>query len=157
MGLEVIICLIWSKLYCHFKASKLFATLHPWNIKQDQLPCEQLAEWDWNPSTNATFQYLKSLICLTLFRTTLTSYDRTKPVIMWTDTSDYGLNAALIHERCPITYTSKTLNNVETWYADIKCECLSLWYSISCLLKESNFTIIYKLLQPPYCCCFIRS
>ena len=80
---------------------------------------EQLDEWDWNPSMNTAFQHLKAWICQTLLNATLTYYDRSKPVIVQTDTSEYGLGAALIQSGCPIPFTSKTLTDIETHYVNI--------------------------------------
>ena len=63
--------------------------------------CEQLAEWDWNPSRDTAFQHLKAWICQTLLNATLTYYDRSKPVLVQTDTSEYGLGTALIQSSFP--------------------------------------------------------
>ena len=52
---------------------------------------EQISSWDWNPSTDIAFQKLKQWICKTLLNTTLTYFDRTKPVVIQTDASEYGL------------------------------------------------------------------
>ena len=63
---------------------------------------EQLAKWDWNPSTDAVFQHLKAWICQTLLNATLEYYDQSKPVIVQMDASEYELEAALIQSGCPI-------------------------------------------------------
>ena len=39
---------------------------------------------------------------------------------MQTDTSEYGLGAALIQSSCPIALASKTLADVETCYVSIE-------------------------------------
>ena len=57
---------------------------------------EQLAEWDWDPSTDAAFQHLKAWICQTLLNATLAYYARSKSVIVQTDASKYGFGATLI-------------------------------------------------------------
>ena len=75
---------------------------------------EQLAKWDWNSCNGTAFQCLKLWICLTLLKTILTYYDRTKPVIIQTDASEYKLGAACIQDGCPITSASNILTNVET-------------------------------------------
>ena len=97
--------------------------------------CEQLAEWDWNHSTNAAFQYLKAWICLTLLNATLAYYE---PVVVQMDASDYGLGAALIQSGCPIAFTSKPLTDTGTHYPNIEQECLSV-----CLSLEMFHTHIY--------------
>ena len=71
--------------------------------------CEQLAEWDWNPSTDAAFQCLKAWICQTLLNATLAYYNGSKPVVVQTDATEYGLGATLIQSGCPIAFASKYL------------------------------------------------
>ena len=99
---------------------------------------EQLAMWDWNPSTDAAFQCLKAWICQTLLNATLVYYDRAKPVVVQTDASKYGLVATLLQSNCPIAFTRKTLTDVETHYANIEYECLSVCFGL-----EKLHTYIY--------------
>ena len=91
---------------------------------------EQTAEWDWSPLTDSAFQHLKAWICQTLLTTTFAYYDWSKSVIVWTDTSEYGLSAALIQCSRPITFASKTLTDVKTHYANIERECLSVCFDL---------------------------
>ena len=83
---------------------------------------EQVSKWDWTPSTDSTFQQLKQWICKTLLKTTLTYYDRTWPLTLHTDTSEYGLGAALLQNDKPIAFASKTLTDMETRYTNIERE-----------------------------------
>ena len=99
---------------------------------------EQVSNWDWIPSTDAALHHLKQWICNTLLKTTLAYYDLTKPVEFHTDASEYGLGAALIQQNKPVTFTSKTLISVESRYANIECECLSVVFSL-----EKFHTYIY--------------
>ena len=87
---------------------------------------EQLAKWDWNLSTDAAFQHLKTVICQTLLSVTLAYYNRSKSVVVQTDASEYGLGAALIQSGCPIAFTSKTLTDIETHYANIERVSVSM-------------------------------
>ena len=73
-----------------------------------------------------------------LLKTTLTYYDRTKPLILQTDASEYGLGAALIQNNRPMAFASKTLTDVETRYANIERECLSVVFGL-----EKFHTYVY--------------
>ena len=99
---------------------------------------EQILHWDWNPSTDAAFQKLKQWICNILLKTTLAYFDCTKPVVIQTDASEYGLGAALLQDGWPIAFASKTLTDIETWYANIEQECLSVCFGL-----EKFHTYIY--------------
>ena len=99
---------------------------------------EQVTNWDWNPSTNQSFHCLKSHICNTLLKTTLSYYDCTQPLVLQTDASEYGLGAALLQNNRPIAFASKTLTDVETRYVNIERECLSVCYGL-----EKFHTYVY--------------
>ena len=85
-----------------------------------------------------SFHHLKQWICNTLLKTTLAYYDHTKPVEVHTDASKYGLEAALIQNNKPVAFASKTLTAVESRYANIEQECLSVVFSL-----EKFHTYIY--------------
>ena len=91
---------------------------------------EQILHWDWNPSTDATFQKLKQWICKTLLNTTLTYFDCTKPVVIQKDASEHGLGAALPWDGRPIAFASKTLTDIETRCPNIEHECLSVCFGL---------------------------
>ena len=91
---------------------------------------EQVTNWDWNPFTNQAFPHLKSWICNTFLKTTLAYYDHTQPLILQTNASEYGLGAALLQNNRPIVFASKTLTDVETKYANIERECLSVCFGL---------------------------
>ena len=99
---------------------------------------KQLTNWDWNPSTNQSFNCLKSWICNMLLRTTLAYYDHTQPLVLQTDASEYGLDTALIQSNRPIAFASKMLTDVETRYANIERECLSICFGL-----EKFHTYVY--------------
>ena len=99
---------------------------------------EQLSQWDWNPSTDAAFQCLKAWICQTLLKVTLVYYDRTKPVMIQTDASEFRLGTALLQGGQPIAFASKTLTDIESCYMNIERECLSV-----CFCLEKFHTYIY--------------
>ena len=60
---------------------------------------------------------------------TLAYYDRSKPVVVQTDASEYGLGTYLLQGGWPIAFASKTLTDVETHYANIKRVSFSLLWS----------------------------
>ena len=99
---------------------------------------EQVSKWDWTPSTDSAFQQLKQWICSTLLKTTLAYYDRTQPLTIQTDASEYGLGAALLQNNRPIAFASKTLTDMETRYANIEHKCLSVVFGL-----EKFHTYIY--------------
>ena len=99
---------------------------------------KQISSWDWNPSTDIAFQKLKQWICKMLLNTTLAYFDCTKPVVIQTDASEYGLGAALLQDGRPIAFASKTLTDVETRYANIERECLSVCFGL-----EKFHTYVY--------------
>ena len=109
--------------------TKLQSFLGPINYLQPFIPglsakfsflWEQPSQWDWNPSTDAVFQHLKAWICQTLLKVTLAYYDRTKPVMIQTDASKFWLGTALLQGGQPIAFTSKTLTDIESCYANIE-------------------------------------
>ena len=63
-----------------------------------------------------------------MLNVTLAYYDRSKPVIVQTEASEYGLGAALIQSSFPIAFTSKTLTGLEAPYVSIEQECLSVCF-----------------------------
>ena len=93
----------------------------------------QLTNWDWNPSTNSAFQQLKAWTCHWLLHTNPINYDWEKPVTLHNDASKYGLGAALLWDSHPIAFTSKSLTNMKTKYANIRRECLSIWFGLKTL------------------------
>ena len=103
-----------------FRPHQLPTALSPWPSFQDTFLRHQVTNWDWNPSTDQAFHFLKSWMCNTLLRITLAYYDHTQPPILQTNVSEYGLSATLLQNNRPIAFTSKTLTGVETRYANIE-------------------------------------
>ena len=69
---------------------------------------------------------------------TLAYFDCTKPVVIQIDASEYGLGAALLQDGRPIAFASKTLTDIETRYANIEHECLSVCFGL-----EKFHTYVY--------------
>ena len=92
---------------------------------------EQVTNWDWNPFTDQAFHHLKSWICNMVLRATFAYYDHSQPLVLQTNASEYGLSTALLLNNKPIAFASKTHTDVETRYANIERECLSVLVLIS--------------------------
>ena len=61
-----------------------------------------------------------------------------KPVVVETDASKFGIGAALLQGGWPIAFTSKTLSDIESHYANIEREYLSVCFGL-----EKFHTYIY--------------
>ena len=105
---------------------------------KDHILREQFLHWDLNPCTDVAFHELEQWICNTLLKTTLAYFDYTKPMVIQTDASEYGLGVALLQDGRPIAFASKTLTDVGTRYANIEGKCLSVCFGL-----ESFHTYIY--------------
>ena len=79
---------------------------------------------------DAAFQHLKAWVCQTLLNTTLAYYNRSKPVLMQMDTSEYRLGSSLIQSGHPIAFTSRTFTDIEIHFANIERECLSVCFGL---------------------------
>ena len=113
--------------------TKLQSFLGLINYLQSFIPCisaktmflhEQLAEWDWNPSTDAAFQHPKAWICQTLLIATPVFYNWSKPAVVQMDASEYRLGATLIQSSYPQAFASKTVTDIDACYTNIERECL---------------------------------
>ena len=73
-----------------------------------------------------------------------------KPVEVHTDVSEYGLGAALIQHSKPVAFASKTLTPIESRYANIECECLSVVFSLEkfCTYIYGNHVTVYNDHKP---------
>ena len=63
-----------------------------------------------------------------VWKTTLNYFDSTKEVILQADASIKGLGAALIQDGKLVAFTSKSLADVETRYANIERGMLAVVY-----------------------------
>ena len=90
----------------------------------------QLGERDWNPLIDAVFQCIKAWICQTLLKVTLAYCDWSKPVVVQTDASEYGLGATLIQGSHSIAFISKSLTDIETCYVNIERKSLSVCFDL---------------------------
>ena len=57
-------------------------------------------------------------------------YDVTKPITLEVDASQKGLGAALVQEKKPIAFTSKTLTKTQSNYSNVEREMLSLVHGV---------------------------
>ena len=99
---------------------------------------QQVTNWERIPSTDQAFNHLKFWVCNMFLKTTLIYYDCTKLLVLQTNASEYGLCVALLQNNRPIAFTSKALTDVETRYANIERECLSVCFGL-----EKFYTYVY--------------
>ena len=81
----------------------------------------------WDENSNTCFQKIKTLLQKALLRP-LRYYDWSKPVTLQCDASLKGLGACIIQDGKLIAFTSKSLTDTETCYANIKRELLAIIY-----------------------------
>ena len=81
---------------------------------------------------------------------TLAHYYRSKPVVVETDASEYSLGATLIQSGWPITFVSKTFTDVETRYANIESQILSVYFGLGkfCTYLYSRHIIMQNNHKP---------
>ena len=79
----------------------------------------------WDENLNTSFQKTKSLLEKALLKP-LRYYNRNKPITLQCDASLKGLGACVIQEGQPIAFTSKSLADTETHYANIERELLAI-------------------------------
>ena len=77
----------------------------------------------WDQNANDSFQRIKGLLENSLLEP-LQYYDRNKPMILQCDTSLKGLGACILQDGKPIAFTSKSLTDTKTRYANIEWELL---------------------------------
>ena len=94
---------------------------------------EQVAQWDWDPSTYQAFYDLESWICNSLFRISLAYCDHCHSLVLQANASEYSLSTAFLQNNQPIAFTNMTLMDVE----NIERECLSICFGLE------NFTLTY--------------
>lgn len=88
--------------------------------------------WKWTQACSVAFQKAKAYLQTA---PVLMHYDSTRPIVLATDASSYGLGAVLSHidkegiER-PVAFASRTLSVTERKYSQLEKEALSIVYGI---------------------------
>lgn len=80
-------------------------------------------EFMWQPAQQVAFDSLKELCT---HPPVLKYFDPTKPVVIFCDASSNGLGAVLPQDDQPIAFSSRSLTDAETRYAQIEKETLSI-------------------------------
>ena len=81
----------------------------------------------WDENSDTCFQKIKTLLQKALLRP-LRYYDQSKLVTLQCDASLKGLGACIIQDGKPIAFTSKSLTDTKTHYANIERELLAIVY-----------------------------
>ncbi|CAB4019800.1 uncharacterized protein K02A2.6-like [Paramuricea clavata] len=106
----------------------------------------QGTKWEWGEEQKAAFDYAKELL---QSADLLIHFDPTKPLILATDASNYGVGAVLSHvfpdgTEKPIAYASRSLNAAERNYSTIEKEALATIFGVKKFHKflyGQSFTI----------------
>jgi transposase InsO family protein len=121
------------------------------NLSKRIAPLNELLKADqkfnWGPVEIATFKMSKGLISSNAL---LVHYDPTKPLLLQTDASPYGLGAVISHEmpdgtEKPIAFASRSLTPSEKNYAQYEKEALSVVFGVKKFhqyLLGRQFTIV---------------
>lgn len=100
------------------------------NLSQVDAPLRQLvkndAEFVWQPAQQQAFDRLKQLC---MHPPLLKFYDPARPVEIFCDASGTGLRAVLLQDDQPVAFSSRSLTDAETGYAQIEKEMLSIIYA----------------------------
>ena len=101
----------------------------------------QDVKFQWSDHHMEAFEKIKNLISED---TTLSFYDRNKPITLQVDASSRGLGATIIQDGRPIAFASKALTETESRYANIERELLAIVYGCAkfhTILFGRSFTV----------------
>ena len=89
--------------------------------------CKKDAHFAWCPEHQKAFHMLKEALTS---QTVLQYFDEKKDVTIQVDASQHGLGAALLQEKGPVEYASKSLSDTETRYSNIEREMLGVLFGL---------------------------
>lgn len=81
--------------------------------------------WHWNINHQTEFEKLKKLISSA---PVLTYYDGNKQLTLSVDASQSSMGAVILHDKHPIAYASKSMNEAQKRYSQIEKELLAIVY-----------------------------
>lgn len=97
------------------------------NLSEEDAPLRQLlksnVEFAWQPAQKRAFARLKELCS---HPPVLKYFDPSEPVEIFCDASSSGLGAVLLQDNHPVAFSSRSLTDAETRYAQIEKEMLSI-------------------------------
>ena len=116
-----------------------YVSRHVPDIRTARAPLDNLlkpdVKYEWNEPQQQSFDRCKQLAGNSAL---LTHFDSSRPIVLTTDASPYGLGACLSHKSTtngktrlmPIAYASASLKNAEKNYAQVDCEGLAIHWAI---------------------------
>ena len=100
---------------------------------------KQDVPWNWSSTQQGAFEATKS--CITCAHVLVFNIPE-KPLTLENDASEYGLGSALLQDKKPIAFGSRSLTECERKYAHIEKEMLALVYGLEKFhhyCKSTNF------------------
>ncbi|KAF0040509.1 hypothetical protein F2P81_006407 [Scophthalmus maximus] len=116
-----------KKGVCRFLGFVMYLSKFIRNVREEDAPLCQLlksdVEFSWQPAQQKAFDRLKDLCSLPLL---LKYYDPAEPVQIFSEASSSGLGAVLLQGNCPVAFSTRSLTDAVTRYAQIEKEMLSI-------------------------------
>ena len=84
-------------------------------------------QWTWDTHHQRAFERLKEAITE---ESQIAFYDTCKPVTLEADASMKGIGAALVEDKGPVAYASKSLTKTQANYSNIEREMLALVHGV---------------------------
>jgi len=96
-------------------------------------------DFQWNDSHTSEFETLKKIIASA---PVLATFDPSKPIVIQTDASQFGLGCCLLQDKHPVAFASRSLSQNELNYGVTEKELLAAVFAV---FKFHNFIYGYLI------------